>query len=560
MDEDRLSVVVTLPNGTTRRWAGDERSADNVLRDLTFGTSAPGGFKDLSCSLLRDLFPQIDEALFCRVDVIGGGGQILWQGRTHAFPRQTGTDQSVSPAAVGYQAMLADWPAFREVYVDRTPAFESPNVWRMLVIWSGNQWRFTDPSGGAGGLTMTMQLAGGLAPLAEAWYDIGAGPLIKKVVFSYAASNTQSTDPKFFLTLSASPNRDGSGAVSSGDYHDSATSATNASFTLPVASRFAWFQWGYSDATVASATTDRRVAITTPAVYGNHGLTERAITYVDSGGATVNEPPGFLASDMIADVVARCAPGLGVSTGATGTVKATSFVVPHAAFPDPTTAADAIARINVYDGYDWLVYDGPGGTPWFYYQPAGTGVEWQARIEDGASLSLDGQTADDVYNGCQVNFTDALTGLNLWAGPPSSGFEVTSAYLEDTSPDNPVNAAGAGRKWMTISPGFPTNSFGAIQLGRLALAEANLAKRAGQVTFVGRVRHPTRGLVSVAEVRAGDSLRFTDLPDDVPRRIVETTYSHASRTLTASVNSSRSRVEQLLERLLLFAGLNQAPG
>jgi hypothetical protein len=66
--------------------------------------------------------------------------------------------------------------------------------------------------------------------------------------------------------------------------------------------------------------------------------------------------------------------------------------------------------------------------------------------------------------------------------------------------------------------------------------------------------------VSVAEVRAGDSLRFTDLPDDVPRRIVETTYSHASRTLTASVNSSRSRVEQLLERLLLFAGFNQAPG
>jgi hypothetical protein len=96
----RISLVVTLPGGSTRRWSGEEADARNLLQDLQFGTSAPGGFKDLSCALLRDLIPDADENLFVKVQAIGGGGQVLWEGRTATFPRQTGTSYSVTPGAV----------------------------------------------------------------------------------------------------------------------------------------------------------------------------------------------------------------------------------------------------------------------------------------------------------------------------------------------------------------------------------------------------------------------------------------------------------------------------
>jgi hypothetical protein len=539
----QISLVVTHANGGTTRWSAEEADARNLLQDLTFGTSAPGGFKDLSCSLLRDLNPGRDEALFTKVQAIGSGGRVLWEGRMSQFPRQTGTAYSVSPGAVGYSAHLQDDPSFTEVYVDRAPNFSSPPNDRLNVIRAptGGNFRFTDGSASTGGLVLTHNLIGNNPPLSEAWYDPGPGIALRKVAFTYVAQNTSSTDPAWFLTVLGTSDRAATFTVTSTDLHDTGTSGSG-TFTLTTPSRYVFWQWGYSNATVASPGTDRTVTLSKLAVYGNHGLTERPIP---------GEPAGFYASDIVADIVARAAPMLDYSTGTDGTIQSTTFVVPHMVTDGTTTAADAIQKVNAYHGWDWLVWEGPT----FYFQPPGSGVVWQARKADGAQLSLEGDSADSIYDRVFVTYQDSLTGTTKIAAWPGSGFDVESAALIDTDPDNPVTRAGMpgnGRP-LQISPSFPTNDAGAVELGALALAEANLAKRSGQITLQGTVRHPTRGMVPVAEVRGGDSIVFTDIADDEPRRIVETSYQHGQRLLTATVNSSANKIEALLERLLVYS-------
>jgi hypothetical protein len=83
----------------------------------------PGGFKDLSCSLLRRIdidYP--DLGLFDTVRVYAPGNRTVWEGRMAQFPRSHGDGFSITPGAVGWSAHLTDDPSFTEVYVDRDPA------------------------------------------------------------------------------------------------------------------------------------------------------------------------------------------------------------------------------------------------------------------------------------------------------------------------------------------------------------------------------------------------------------------------------------------------------
>jgi hypothetical protein len=554
-DVGRISVVVRLADGRTRRWAGDEREAARVLQDLSFSTSAPGGFKDMSCGLLRDLLPGDDEQLFAHVWVLGGANQILWEGRMQAFPRTSGAARAVNPAAVGWGAHLAD-DVFTHVYVDRQPAWTDTPQPRKLVVWN-NGFHYETTSG-TGNLSMVHHLNGGSPQLTEAWYDAGAGSRIARIDYTYSALNTATSDAAWFLTLLASDGSDGLSNYSSADLHDQATSGTGTiSFgpltTAASGKRYVYWQWGYSG-TAATAPTDRIVNLSRMALYGAGTLAPLQ--------AIAGEPPGFFASDLIADMVGRFAPQLRYSTGPFGSIRPTTYPIPHAAFPGPTTVADAAATVNAYHGWDLLVYDGPDG-PTVYYQPPGSGTVWEVRGDEGGELQLEGDTGENVHNGIIVTYNDGFTGEQRRAGPTGStavGLDVTNASLRDDSPNNPANVAGLWRP-MQISLSFPTNDEGAVAVGALALSESNLATRAGSVTLTSTVQHPVLGERSVAEVRAGDAILYTDQPGATPRRIVETTYQHNGRQLSAQLNSSSGRVEALLERLLLGSTIAaQAPG
>jgi hypothetical protein len=116
---DRLSLSVTHADGTVTRWAPDEPDAANVLDDLEFSTATPGGYRTLSCSLLRDLRrARPDQALFDQIRAYGPGGRTAWEGRMTQFPYADGT---ISPGGVGWAAHLKD-DYVVEIYVDRDPA------------------------------------------------------------------------------------------------------------------------------------------------------------------------------------------------------------------------------------------------------------------------------------------------------------------------------------------------------------------------------------------------------------------------------------------------------
>ena len=53
----------------------------------------------------------------------------------------------------------------------------------------------------------------------------------------------------------------------------------------------------------------------------------------------------------------------------------------------------------------------------------------------------------------------------------------------------------------------------------------------------------------MAEVRAGDYVRISDHPTDVPRRVIETSYNHDAGEVTMSLDNSVFKLDAILERI-----------
>jgi hypothetical protein len=531
--DGRLSISITHSDGRVTRLGPDEVDAKNIPQGLTFGTQMPGGYATCGLSLLVRIDLETPIELFDDVSVYGPGGETAWEGRVTQLPRSHGDAYGMSPAAVGWSSHLKDDPSFAEVYVDRDPSMwgEPPFNRRASTATVGEDRAKIAAGASTGGLVWDLpNEALGTSASTELFYVAPTAVAAAKIMYQ-----GNSTSPPAGIeapTLTAGDTDTLGGSIT----HALTLDDTLRSQTLSSAKKYLMLRAKMASAGTPAA--GAQIRYSKIAVYGNHGLTTRAIT---------GDPDGLYASDVLPDILTRAAPELSYTTGADGSITPSSFAIPHLVFRGPVTADQAILAVNAYHAYEWGVYDNRE----FFWRPTDPDrVCWEARLSEGAHLDLEGQAADGTYNGVFGSFTDP-TGVQNTFGPPGSDADVEDALLEDASEDNPVNKHGL-RRWGPeggLALSQITTDEGAVQLAGIWLAEQAVPQRRGSIRVTGCIEHPTRGKRPVWAVKAGDYVRISDHPNDQPRRIISTSYTHDSRQLVMDVGTIPHKLDALMARL-----------
>ncbi|HWC08938.1 MAG TPA: hypothetical protein VG458_07795, partial [Solirubrobacterales bacterium] len=319
----QLAISLLDSRGTVAaRWGPDEAAVGDVPKGLSFSTSDPGGFKDAGLSLSR----RIDRAwpdlqLLRDMRIYGAGNRTAWEGRLQDIPLHYAEEHSINPGAVGHAAALDDDPTFREYYVGR-----DLNEWKDLAaqrrINYGVSFTYAGfgvaPDSAEGRPALTLEIGGtwgSQKPLAGSMLDAGAGCKIAAVDYDFVLS-TADGGFEFYMNLS-----DVDAGPALENQPDMATGATTGAGTwTPVtARRVLCAFWVYSSFPAGVDGAQYRAYLRRLAWFGNHGLTIRG------------ERPrrGVYASDVIANVVQRCAPGLNFTTGPGGSIEPSDHVIPH---------------------------------------------------------------------------------------------------------------------------------------------------------------------------------------------------------------------------------------
>ena len=553
-----LAVSIQTPGGPTYRLGADDPNVNNKPDQITFSTTMPGGFDQCSFTLNRD--PRInwpDLVELSTVTAYGlGGSQVAYQGRIEEFPSQAGQQSTFSPTIAGWQNHLLDDQFAAMVFIDRELAqWTGPSVSQQISLINGGfqpsgdlSYRVGADPGNKIALMFTGTTPWSGSQEVEAWYGNG-GPLLARIQASLLAQLNGS----FLVVTNSSPSslvigfdsaNDGTGAFN-GDTLLAVPGASYGKNASP-ARPYAVIQLVNNGSVTGTPPAGTTVGIYAEnlAVIGNHGLTLRN----GASGSSPSYDDGFLASDVEGYVLSTWCPKLTYSTGSSGTIQPSSFVIPQLAFPSATTPDAIITAANQFELRDWAVWEATTGTtgPTYYSNTRGArGNQWIARVGP-AQLQNAGPQMNRLWNGVVVQWAnvDGTTGL---VGPPASGAPNTSSSLLDNDPTNPANILGINR-WYLLTLGTSTLA-GATQVGAIFLQEQALINTSGQAQLVGHVQDSAGNYWPSWMVRAGDSISFIDAADSSPRRVVSTGYSHATRINTVQLDAPPDGMAALLDRL-----------
>jgi hypothetical protein len=553
-----VSSVKPPGSALTYRWAADEDSPENVPTGLTFSSTMPGGYEQATCTLARKasgVYPDLAE--FADWTIRGVGGQVAWQGRLETQPRASGDKATVQPGAVGYQALLSDDNAAREIFLDGDLTKWGPISTQNKLYFSGAGNRLIfDPSTipdvntGLPSLGLKITAPWAIVPVANASYDSKGVPIWYVGLAWTKGPEINAADTNWGWGLSVDDADKPALPVGQYDETDQTPSAgpsaiwvTSTTHTRKFAEVFLWYSLPFG-----AAGNEYTLYITGAVVAGwapiNIPLT--GVTSV-AGGFSGPGCYGFYASEAIGYTVNKYTTLSTVDGAGQSTIAKSQFLIPQGAYTEPTTAGAIIADLTKYELMDYWVYaEGPNQTPSFHLAyPGNHGRNWRARVGP-AQLKETGLQADRIFNGAVIAYTD-VSGQARTAGPPGSGCDIEDPSLYDASPLNPATAAGLDRYSAPTSIGVSVPA-AAIKVGQAFLAYQRQISTAGQASIVGHVQDD-RGVYNAAwAVQAGDTITFTDAHDAVPRRVVKASYDDDSATCQVDLDGPAEGLQALLAR------------
>ncbi len=526
-----LNVEVTAPDGSVKRW-GSHGDAGDIPKGLSFNTKRGDGFADANCTLSRRIDGEyVDLGLYRDLTISGDDGSVAYEGRVTGLPRSMGDTHEISVQAAGWMSHAQD-RKFREIYVDRDLGkWQGQSAAFRADLLSSNNTpndpsNIPDPTSGLPSIDLTFSDVW-VAPYvmrANAMYD-SAGIDLGALYWAWRRAATLDwTDANWaWRAQLCTTDRPGfSGTLDQSASQRGAGPGTILWTSAGAGRTFALIQLYYGAA--GGVAGKRQTLWSTLAVYGTHGLTIRGT------GAG-----GFYVSDMIRDICTRFAPKLN-----TAGVQDTTYIVEQAAFTDALTPYEAWTQLNAFHRWSLSVWENRTLT----FAPVDlTDYDWEVRLGDpGVSIDLQGDSAQALANGIAVNYTDAATGQAKRLDP--DGY----AELRDDTVENPVNLAGL-KVWQELPVGFPCTQDMALQLGRAALAEFNSPKAPGTIKVRGHIRDRAGHLQPAWKVRADQRIAITNMVNDRPRLIVETSYSADNQEVSISVDAPAQRLDAVLDRI-----------
>lgn len=519
-----LSVEVETASGRRYSWNPDQLEADDLPSGLDFRSQSGEGFADGGVTLTRRIdqdYPDLD--LLSTVRFIGADGTVAYESRHIRNPRSISDGHAISLDLGGWMSNAKD-RTFSEIYVDRDVSHWGPPTLDQRVANAIDskpldvhiQASADKASLHFEGTTDSVIPNGSRALLMYVMPEVCRAAAFQYRLRQDFAGNY--TAPTLYATDNDSV------LFGSQDAYTLTASTSVQSQALTTARRYLMLMLNRSPAGTPTSPAKRHY--TTPAVYGNHGLTLR-----DNGG----EPSGLYASDVITDILSRFCPRLSADG-----IQATDYPISHIAWPESITPYDAIQEMAAYHGWNLGAWE--DGVVSF--APADLSkADWQVRFDDpGVTLDLQGDSIETLRNGIVVEYEDVKEG-------PRTLYPTDYEELRDETETNPANRHGIELWGEPLRVPFPCAETDALRLGTIALADSIIPKASGGVRITGHVADSRGNLRPGWMVRAGQTIAVTNFPNDRPRLISETSWDHDSRTLTVNVELPSYGLDALYARV-----------